>query len=492
MSTDQINQIIININTFVWGFPLIFLVLFVGILFTFRLTFLQIFRLPRALYYMLRNEKTDKGEVSSFAALCTALSATVGTGNIVGVATAIVAGGPGALFWMWVAAFFGMGTKFAEGVLAVKYREIRPDGTILGGPFYYIEKGMGKKWIPLASLFAFFGAMSALLGTGTFAQINSITSSVENFFGGGPDHILQFGPFRASQAAAIAGLAVTFFAAIIIFGGLRRIANVSKILAPAMILVYVGLCSLLLITNYQRIPHAVYQIVYGAFNPSAITGGITGSILAAMQKGIARGIFSNESGLGTAPIIAAAAQTRYPVRQGLVSMTGTFIDTIIVCTMTGISIVIMSSWNRNLDGIFVTSDAFEKGLPFLPSTFVSGTLMICLFFFAFTTCLGWSYYGERCLDYLAGGSRRPLFFYRIFYILAIFAAPWLPLQIIWNSADVFNGLMAFPNLAALIVLSGVVVRETKDYFKMVKNQKFDHEQIKKKDQTENENKQQTA
>lgn len=466
---EQLNQLIIRVNDFVWGPPMIILILLTGILLTFRLKLLQVFRLPLALYYMIRNEERGRGEVSSLAALCTALSATVGTGNIVGVATAVVAGGPGAIFWMWIAAFWGMATKFAEGLLAVKYRIVRPDNTILGGPFYYIEKGLGPRWKFLAVLFAIFGATAAIMGIGTLAQIHSITSAIQNVFDRNSVHLLRLGFIQIPQCSAIAGLCVTVLAGMVIIGGLKRIAFVSQFLVPFMILIYLLMTGAVLIVNFKLVPDAIRQILLGAFQPSAVTGGAIGSIIVVMQKGIARGIFSNESGLGSAPIVAATAQTHFPARQGLVSMTGTFIDTIVICTMTGLVIVTMSSWNIGLDGIAVTSSAFEKGLPFLGPETSACLLMTCLIFFAFTTTLGWSYYGERCLDYLVKGRKKWILLYRWMFIFVIFISPYMTLKFVWNMADIFNGLMAFPNLLALIVLSGTVARETATFFKIREN-----------------------
>lgn len=462
---DAINAIVLKVNDFVWGLPLIVFILAVGIYLTVRLGVLQFRHLPKALKFMVKNEEGGDGEVSSFGALCTALSATIGTGNIVGVATAVCAGGPGALFWMWMAAFFGMATKYAEGVLAIKYRTVDENGHVLGGPFYYIEKGMGQKWKWLAKLFAFFGVCVGLFSIGTFTQINGITSAVKNFFD--PNNSFTVNLFGAEYSwyVVITGLILTLCVALVIIGGLRRIAGVTQIVVPFMAITYVVFCFILLIVNYKMIPSAVGQIVRGAFNPQAVTGGIVGSMIVAMQKGVARGIFSNESGLGSAPIAAAAAKTKEPVRQGLVSMTGTFIDTIIICTMTGLSIVITGTWKmEGLEGVAVTTAAFQQGLPFAPNV-ASFILMICLVFFAFTTILGWDYYSERCLEYLTGGRQKVVLAYRWIYLLAIFIGPYMTVSLVWNIADVFNGLMAFPNLIALSVLSGVVIRETKQYFK---------------------------
>ena len=338
---EKINEWIKWLDGAIWGLPLIIFILAAGIFMTIRLGGLQIRKLPKALKYMVKNEEGGHGEVSSFGALCTALSATIGTGNIVGVATAVVAGGPGALFWMWIAAFFGMATKFSEGVLAIKYRHICEDGHVLGGPFYYIEKGMGKRWKWLAKLFAFFGMCVGLFGIGTFTQVNGISSAVKNFFDADSRHTVNLFGAEYSYTVIIAGVIVAVCVALVILGGLGRIAQVSQIVVPFMAIIYVAFCVLLLGFNYQAIPNALAAIVEGAFNPQAVTGGIVGSIAIAMQMGIARGIFSNEAGLGSAPIAAAAAKTKEPVRQGLVSLTGTFIDTIVICTMTGLCICLL-------------------------------------------------------------------------------------------------------------------------------------------------------
>ena len=469
---QQFNEFLVWFDDLVWGVPLIVLILAVGIFLTIRLHGLQIRYLPKALKYMVKNEEGGKGEVTSFGALCTALSATVGTGNIVGVATAIVAGGPGALFWMWIAALFGMATKFAEGVLAIKYRVIEPDGHVLGGPFYYIENGMGVKWRWLAKIFAFFGAGVGLLGIGTFTQVNGIASAANNFFDPNNQWTVNLLGMDYSWSVVITGTIVTIFVGLVVIGGLKRIANVSQIIVPFMIVIYVICCGIILITNAGLIPAAITEIVASAFGLRAVTGGALGAVLIAMQKGIARGIFSNEAGLGSAPIAAAAAKTNEPVRQGLVSMTGTFLDTIVVCTMTGLAIVLTGSWNIGLEGVAVTTNAFQAGLPFAPAV-SSFLLMICLVFFAFTTILGWNYYGERCLEYLSNGNMKAVLTYRYLYILAVFIGPFMTVSAVWTIADIFNGLMALPNLIALIALSGVVVAETRTYVTKLKNKEVE-------------------
>ena len=401
----QLNNFIIWLDDVVWGIPLIVLILSVGIYLTVRLGLLQIRHLPRALKYMVKNEEGGSGEVTSFGALCTALSATIGTGNIVGVATALCAGGPGALFWMILAAFFGMATKYAEGLLAIKYRTIDEKGHVLGGPFYYIENGMGRKWRPLAKIFAFFGAGVGLFGIGTFTQVNGISGAVKNFFDPDEADLRACFEHDYSYMVLVASVIITVCVAAVVLGGIKRIAAVSQVVVPFMAVAYVLAALSIIIFNIQEVPAAIALVVKSAFGVKAMAGGALGTMLAAMQSGIARGIFSNEAGLGSAPIAAAAAQTKEPVRQGLVSMTGTFIDTIVICTMTGLSIVISGTWNVGLEGVEVTTKAFQMGMPF-PPVVPSFILMLCLVFFAFTTILGWNYYGERCLEYLTNGRMK--------------------------------------------------------------------------------------
>lgn len=463
---DSINKIIEKIDGFVWGIPLIVLIMACGIWLTIRCCGLQFRYLGKALKFMIKNESDGEGEVSSFAALCTALSATIGTGNIVGVATAMAAGGPGALFWMIVAALLGMATKYAEGFLAIKYRTIDAEGHYHGGPFYYIEHGMGEKWKWLAKLFAVFGILAGLLGIGTITQINGITSAANNFFDADGVHI-AFSLFDHDYTwtTVISGLLVTVFVALVIIGGLKRISKVSQIIVPFMAVLYVVCVLLIIITNITKLPSALLEIVEGAFGIRAAAGGALGAMMIAMQKGVARGIFSNEAGLGSAPIAAAAAQTKEPVRQGLVTMTGTFIDTVVICTMTGISIVMAGSWaDPNLEGVEITTAAFRSGLP-IGGQFPAFILMICLVFFAFTTILGWSYYSERCLSYVVGSRKSTTVLFHWLYIFAVFIGPYLTVEAVWNIADIFNGLMALPNIIALMALSGVIARDTKAYFK---------------------------
>ena len=448
----NLEEVLKNIDGIVWGPPLLILLVGTGIYFTFKLNFIQMFKLPLAIKYLFLNDddKSDneaKGEVSSFAALCTALSATIGTGNIVGVATAIATGGPGALFWMWVAAFFGMATKYAEGVLAIKYREVDENGEMSGGPMYYIEKGVGNKF--LANMFAFFGIAVALLGIGTFGQVNSISKAA----------LISF-----NIPIWFTAIIITILVTLVTLGGIKRISNVAEKIVPTMAILYIIGALLVLICNFKAIPSAITLIIKSAFNPSAALGGTTGiTISLAIQIGIGRGVFSNEAGLGSAPIAAAAAKTKYPVKQGLISMTGTFIDTIIICTMTGLAIVLTGSFNSGLEGAAMTTFAFENGLPFV----IIGKYIvnIGLIFFAFTTIIGWNYYGERCIQYLIG--IKGIKFYKIIFIALVGVGPFLSLNLVFIIADIVNGLMALPNLIGLIKLRNIVISETNNFFENI-------------------------
>lgn len=464
----SVDNIISKIDNWVWGWTLIVLILAAGLWLTVRTGFVQVKHLGKALKFMIKNEEEGEGEVTSFGALCTALSATIGTGNIVGVATAICLGGPGALFWMLVAAFFGMATKYSEGFLAVRFREKTEQGHYLGGPFYYIEKGMGPKWKWLAKLFAAFGVFAGLFGIGTFTQINGITTAINNFFDENSEHIaFTIGDYSYTWATVIGGLFITVCVALVVIGGIKRISKISQVIVPFMAVTYVVIVLIIVICNIKELPSAIALIVKSAFVPKAVLGAGAGVTLKlAMQKGIGRGIFSNEAGLGSAPIAAAAAKTNDTVRQGLVTMTGTFIDTIVICTLTGLSIIVTGAQNSyvpgKVEGVSITTDAWQKGLPWSEpvSAFI---LMLCLTFFAFTTILGWDYYSERCLEYLTH-SQKAVKVYRYIYILAVFFGPYLTVSAVWNIADIFNGLMAFPNLIALFALSGVVGKETRAYF----------------------------
>ena len=452
-----IESILSAIDSFIWGAPLLILLSGTGLYLTLRLGFIQIRYLPRALGYLFKKDKGGKGDVSSFAALCTALAATIGTGNIVGVATAVQAGGPGAIFWMWLVALLGMATKYAECLLAVKYRVRDKNGFMAGGPMYYIERGLGIKW--LAKLFALFGVMVAFFGIGTFPQVNAITYAMQDTF---------------NVPVLVTAIIVTLLVGLIILGGVKRIATASSVIVPFMAILYVTTSLVIILLNIEKVPDAISLIIYSAFEPQAALGGAVGfTVMKAIQSGVARGIFSNESGLGSAPIAAAAAQTREPVRQGLISMTGTFLDTIIVCTMTGIVLVLTGAWNNpDLAGATVTNYAFAQGL----GTSIGATIVtVGLLFFAFTTILGWCYYGERCFVYLVG--IRGVKLYRLAYIVLVGLGSFLHLNLIWIIADIVNGLMAFPNLIALIGLRKVVIEETKDYFQRLKINHHDQDEI---------------
>ena len=436
------------LDDMVWGAPLLILLVGTGIYLTVRLGLLQVLKLPKAFKLIFADDK-GQGDISSFAALATALAATVGTGNIVGVATAIKAGGPGALFWMWIAAFFGMATKYSEGLLAIKYRTRDDNGEVSGGPMYYILNGMGKRWKPLAIFFAVAGILVAYFGIGTFSQVNSIASSLENSFGLAPQ---------------IVSIVVAVIVAIIIFGGIKSISKVAEKVVPFMAIIYILATLAVIFTNFDQILPAFGQIFTGAFTGTAAVGGFAGAVVKeAIQKGIARGVFSNESGLGSAPIAAAAAKTEEPVEQGLVSMTGTFIDTIIICTLTGLSIIVTEKWTvAGLEGAPLTQAAFSS----LFGTPGALALTFCLVLFAFTTILGWSYYGERCFEFLFGTKHIKL--YRVIFVIMVALGGFLKLDLIWIIADIVNGLMALPNLIALLALSPVIIRETKNYFSRMK------------------------
>lgn len=450
---EQAIALFSKIDSFVWGPPLLILLVGTGIYLTLRLGFLQIIRLPLALKYLFSKDDDAQGEgdVSSFAALCTALAATIGTGNIVGVATAIKAGGPGALFWMWIAAFFGMATKYAEGLLAVKYRVVDENGQMSGGPMYYIERGLGNKF--LAKAFALSGIGVAFFGIGTFPQVNAITNAAK---------ITLNTPIIVSSAI------ITILVALVTLGGIKSISRVSEFIVPFMAGFYILGSILILALNAELVPGTIGLVLKSAFTPTAAAGGFLGAtVMMALRNGIARGVFSNESGLGSAPIAAAAAKTKSCVRQGLISMTGTFFDTIIVCTMTGLVLIMTGVWNSDLAGAAMTNEAFSKGLP----TAAIGQFIVTigLMFFAFTTILGWNYYGERCTEYIFGVKGIKPFRYIYIFLVAIGA--FLKLDLIWIVADIVNGLMAIPNLIGIIGLSGVIIYETKSYFEQLKKEK---------------------
>jgi AGCS family alanine or glycine:cation symporter len=441
----QVLEVITNIRDFIWGVPLIVLLVGTGIFLTLRLRGLQIRGLLYSLNIALIKRKEDdkeEGDISHFQALMTALAATVGTGNIVGVATAIVVGGPGALFWMWVTGIFGMATKYAEAVLAIKYRETDKFGTMSGGPMYYISKGLGWKW--LGVLFAIFASIAAF-GIGNMVQSNSVADAVKTSFG-----IPHW----------VTGILLATFTAMVVLGGIRSIARVTQYLVPFMIIVYFFGALAILLLNVTTIPSIFVLIIKSAFKPTAAVGGFLGAtVMRTMREGVARGIFSNESGLGSAPIAAAAAKTPNPVKQALVSMTQTFIDTLVVCTMTGFVLLSTGFWNAGPKGAELTTLAFKSALPGGIGEFI---VTLGLIFFAYSTILGWCYYGEKSLEYLLGkNSVRP---YRVIFVIFVLIGTLLKLETVWRVADVMNGLMAFPNLIGLIGLSHIIVSETNKYF----------------------------
>jgi AGCS family alanine or glycine:cation symporter len=431
----------------IWGeYLLIPLLAIVGIYLTIGLHAMPWRKLPLAFQTLWQGRKTTsqlEGDITPYQALMTALAATVGTGNIAGVATAIYFGGPGAIFWMWVIALFGMATKYAEAVLAVSYREKDDLGNYVGGPMYYIRNGLGDSWNWMATAFAFF-AMIAAFGIGNMVQSNSVADVISTNF---------------NVPTWITGLVMTILAASVIIGGVKRIAQVATKLVPFMALAYIIAAVVIVILNVEKLPDAIRLIFNSAFSGSAASGGFLGAtIWMAIRWGFARGIFSNEAGLGSAPIAHAAAQTNDPVKQGMVAMLGTFIDTIIICSLTAFVIILTGTWESGLQGASMSSQAFETGLIGYGGYIVS----IGLVLFAFTTILGWSYYGERSAEYLFGTKIiKP---YRLLWVIAIFIGAVMKLELVWTFADVLNGLMALPNLAALLLLSPVVFSKTRQYF----------------------------
>jgi AGCS family alanine or glycine:cation symporter len=418
-----------------------------GLWLTLTLRGLQFTQLLHSLYlaFVVRSEKTnEEGDISHFQALMTALSATVGTGNIAGVATAIAAGGPGAMFWMWVTGFVGMATKYAEAVLAVHYREKDEKGTMCGGPMYYIKNGLGWPW--LGTLFAIFASVAAF-GIGNMVQSNSVAEAVKATF-----HV----PTWAT------GITIMIFTALVILGGIKSIGKVTSVLVPVMIVFYVAGSMAILVIFADKIPAAFALIIRQAFTPTAATGGFLGSsVMLAARMGIARGVFSNESGLGSAPIAAAAAKTNHPVTQALVSMTQTFIDTIIVCSMTGLVLIVTGAWNSGKTGAELTTMAFQSAIP-------GGALIVTIgiILFAYSTILGWCYYGEKSIEYLFG--EKAVFPYRLVFVVFVIIGATMKLDMAWTLADIFNGLMALPNLVALLLLTPVITKTTRDYLKNVK------------------------
>lgn len=448
---ETFSNVVAQINSFVWGPWMLALLVGTGILLTIRLKFLQFFSLPYALKLAFgpRNQDShSKGDISHFQALMTALAATIGTGNIVGVSTAVVAGGPGAVFWMWITAIFGMATKYGEAVLAVKYRIVDEKGEMAGGPMYYIERGMGVKW--LAVLFAVFASVAAF-GIGNIVQSNSVAGAVKDIFGISP---------------LWTGLVLAAFTALVILGGVKSIGRVSGVIVPLMAVFYVFCALFIVFSNLDKVPAAFGEIFRGAFSLQAGLGALLGT---AIRFGVARGVFSNEAGLGSAPIAAAAAKTDHPCRQALVSMTGTFLDTIVVCTMTGLSLVMagLHSCTEAAESASLTGRSFEVFLPGVGSTLVT----VALIFFAYSTILGWSYYGEKSFYYLVG--QKGIFWYRLAFSILVFVGANIKLQMAWDIADTFNGAMAIPNLIALIALSGIVVRETVEFKGIRAQEKID-------------------
>jgi AGCS family alanine or glycine:cation symporter len=436
-------QIIDTMRDVIWGPGMLTLLLGTGIYLTIGLKGISITKIPYAFKQLFKGRKgSGEGEISPFNALMTALSSTVGTGNIVGVATAIALGGPGALFWMWCAAVIGLATKYAEAVLAVHYRETDALGKKVGGPMYYIKNGLGENWKWLGMLFAFFGALAGF-GLANTVQSNAVSQILESNF-----HV----------PTLVSGLVMSILVGVVLLGGIKRIAEVAGKLVPLMAVIYLLATMSILILNAAAVPAAVVLIVDTAFNGAAATGGFVGaSIMLALQSGVARGVFSNESGLGSAPIAHAAAETNSPVRQGSIAMLGTFIDTLIICTMTGLVLVVTGVWDGELYGAAMTSAAFSSQLPFGDII-----LTLCIILFGFTTMLGWSYYGERCAEFLLGP--KVIVPFRVLWVAGIFLGTQMSLELVWKMSDVLNGMMAIPNLIALVFLAPVVFRLSKEYF----------------------------
>lgn len=430
-----------EIGGIVWGPVTLFFLFSVGFYLTVGLKLLPWRSIGRAFGLLWAGrDSSEEGDITPFQALMTALSATIGTGNIAGVATAIFLGGPGAIFWMWITALFGMATKYAEAVLAIKFREVDSLGRYVGGPMYYVRKGMGEKWKWLAFLFALFG-MLASFGIGNMVQANSVADAARSVFGISP---------------MLTGLAIMGLTGVVIIGGISRIAQVAAKLVPFMAIVYVASAVVILLIHFREIPAALELIVSGAFNGAAASGGFAGAaVWAAIRFGVARGVFSNEAGLGSAPIAHAAAKTDDPVQQGMIAMLGTFIDTLIICTMTALVIILTGVWTSGENGASLSALAFGSGIPGGEYAVTFGLIV-----FAFTTILGWSYYGERCAEYIFGvAAIKP---YRLLWMIAIPLGAMGKLGLIWTLADVMNGLMALPNLVALVVLSPVIFRVTRE------------------------------
>jgi AGCS family alanine or glycine:cation symporter len=436
---NELNDYFATLSGYVWGVPLLILLVGTGALLTFRLRCLQVRMLPHALYEtFVRPKSNEQGDISHFQALMVALAATIGTGNIIGVATAISIGGPGALFWMWITAAVGMATKYAEGVLAVKYRIVDENGEMAGGPMYYLERGLGQKW--LGVMFALFGSIAAF-GIGNTVQANAVAGNLKETFNIDP---------------LATGLALALITGVVILGGIRNIGRISAIIVPFMAIVYVAGCLVILFRYANEVPGALLLVCHDAFTGTAATGGFLGAaVMIAIQKGVSRGVFSNESGMGSAPIAAAAAKTNEPCEQALVSMTGTFIDTIIICTMTGLVLIVTGAWHSGAEVSVLTKSAFDIGLPGNSGGYI---VTFGIVFFAYSTIIGWAYYGEKCIEYLLGV--KALLPYRLLFAVLVMVGATIKLELVWNFADVMNGLMAIPNLIGLLGLSGVVVAET--------------------------------
>lgn len=445
---EFIAGIISSINSIVWGVPMLAMILGVGLFLTFGLRLMPILKLVTGFRLLWKGripdvDKGTKGDISPFNALMTSLSATIGTGNIAGVATAIFLGGPGALFWMWCTALVGMATKFAEAVLAVRYREVDANGNYIGGPMYYIKNGLSSKWCWLGGVFAFFGSVAAF-GIGNTVQSNSVANALESNFGVAP---------------IITGIVLMVLVGLVLMGGVKRIGDVAGKLVPLMAIFYISAGVVVLVIHAAELPSAVALIFESAFTETAAEGGFAGAaVWAAIRFGVARGVFSNEAGLGSAPIAHAAAKTNNPVAQGLVGMLGTFIDTLVVCSITGLAIIVSGEWTSGVTGAELTSNAFATAIP-------GGNYLvaIALTIFAFTTILGWSFYGEKCVQYFFGVKAIKPF--RILWILVVPIGAVSSLEFIWLLADTMNALMALPNLIALVLLSPVVFKLTREYFK---------------------------
>ncbi len=445
MTVESFMAINDKINGFVWGPVMLVLLVGTGIYLTIRTNFMSIAKLgyimKNTFLRMFQKEQVGEGEITAFQAVATALAATVGTGNIAGVATAIAVGGPGAIFWMWLSAIFGMTTKFAEVVLSIQYREKTEDGRFIGGPMHYIANGLNWKW--LATLFALFGALASF-GIGNMTQANSISASMEVTFG---------------IPTLVTGIVVAVAAAVVMLGGIKRIAQVTEMLVPFMAALYIIGGIVILAINASAIPAAFGLIFKSAFSGTAAVGGFAGStIVLASRMGIARGVFSNEAGLGSAPIAHAAATTDHPVRQGLWGVFEVFMDTIVICSITALSIIVTGVWNTGESGAALTTLAFDTSLPVVGGYIVS----IGILLFAYSTLLSWSYYGERCLEFLFGP--KAITPYRLVFIPFIVIGAVGGLEVIWDIADTLNGLMAIPNLIGIIGLSGVVIKLTKEFF----------------------------